>query len=190
MTKSTLPKNDEENTTEKRRRKNNRDDPIQDDGKPRRQKRRTKVDAIESKEQVYDDQMKEAEVKVRSNLSQLIFNLVVHFVQDTTEKQEENVKKRRGKRINSTDKGAPKERTKRQPKKKSRKIMESSKVLTNDEFEPTLTTDTTDDNTMEQPISDTEHPDQSNGRLNYNSVYLIVFLVLTAIILAYFFQFK
>lgn len=69
MPKSTLSKNDEENTKEKRQRKSERDDQTQEDGKPRRQKRRTKVDTIESKEQTHDDEMKETEVKVRSNLS-------------------------------------------------------------------------------------------------------------------------
>lgn len=115
-------------------------------------------------------------------------------MQDTTEKPEENVRKRGGKRRNPTDADPPKERVKRQPRKKLKEIMESSKVLTNEELEPTLTMDTTNDNTIEQPISNTEQIDppsnQSNTRLNYNNVYLLVFLVLTAIIGAYFLRFK
>lgn len=70
MARSTLPENNEEKVTEKRHKKNNRDDPTQDDGKPRRQKRRTKVDTIEIQEEpqdtAHDQEMKEAEVKVRS----------------------------------------------------------------------------------------------------------------------------
>ena len=103
------------------------------------------------------------------------------------------MRRRRGKRRSSVDGNVPKEKVKRQSKRKPREIADSSAVSTNDISEPVLDTSIISDDTTEQPtlhVKPAHPPPVQHTQLNYNNIYLILFLALAAIVVGYFLVFK